>query len=66
MSDERENLPDLDEAARQVQESRRQAEQDMTRAQEQARRRLTLADRLRRLREDNGFQQMFEEAFGRG
>lgn len=66
MSDEREHRPDLDEAARLVEESRRQAEQDLSRALERARRRLTLADRLRRLREENGFARLFEEAFGGG
>lgn len=66
MSDEREHLPDLDEARDLVEASQRQAEQDMSRAKESARRKLTLAQRLRRLREENGFDRLFEQAFGGG
>ncbi|MER7500432.1 hypothetical protein AB0L05_27620 [Nonomuraea pusilla] len=58
--------PDIDEARQAAERSRRRAEQDLTRAHERAARWLTLAERLRRLREENGFQQLFEEAFGDG
>lgn len=61
-----EQLPDLDEARRAVEESRLRAEADMRGARERARRTMSLAERLRSLREENGFQQLFEEAFGGG
>ncbi|MCK2219687.1 hypothetical protein MF672_038715 [Actinomadura sp. ATCC 31491] len=66
MTDEREDLPDLDEARALVEASQRQSEHDMSRAEERARRRYSLAERLRRLREENGFAALFEEAFGGG
>lgn len=58
--------PDLDEAARRTEASRRQAEIDSRSARERARRVLSLAERLRRLREANGFEQIMDEAFGGG
>ncbi|MET8866544.1 hypothetical protein ABZW11_26700 [Nonomuraea sp. NPDC004580] len=63
---EDEHRPELDDARQAVEESRRRAEQDMNRARERARGWLSLAERLKRLREENGFQQLFEEAFGGG
>lgn len=59
-----EDRPDLDQAAEAAEESMRRAEQEQVRARESARRTLSLAQRLRRLREENGFQQLMEEAFG--
>ncbi|NUW45532.1 DUF7620 family protein [Nonomuraea rhodomycinica] len=56
--------PDIDDAKHAVQQSRERAEQELRQARERARRMLGLADRLRRLREENGFHQLFEEAFG--
>lgn len=61
-----EQPPDIDAARHAVEQSRRRAEQDQTRARERARRWLTLAEQLRQLREENGFQALFEEAFGGG
>lgn len=55
---------DLDEAAREAEESRRRAEEDAQRAHESAKRALSLAAVLRRLREENGFDRLFQEAFG--
>lgn len=59
-------LPDIDEAKQAAEESQRRAEADMQRAREQVRKSLTLADRLRRLREANGFTALLEDAFGGG
>jgi hypothetical protein len=66
MTDRDERLPDIDEAKQAAEESQRRAEADLHRAREQARRTLGLADRLRRLREQNGFDRMLDEAFGGG
>ncbi len=55
---------DLNQAAREAEASRRRAEEEAQRASESARRALSLAAILRRLREENGFQAIFEEAFG--
>ncbi|HEY9371035.1 DUF7620 family protein [Streptomyces sp.] len=57
-------LPDIDEARQAAEESQRRAEEDMQRARERARKSLSLADRLRRLREQNGFDRLFDDAFG--
>ncbi len=61
MTDDR---PDLDQAARETAESTRRAEHDKRQAMARARRQRSLAAVLRRLREENGFQAMFEDAFG--
>lgn len=66
MSDEREHRPDLDEAALLAEASRRQAQHDLAQAKARAHRRLTLAERLRRLREANGFSSLLDDAFGGG
>ncbi|GAA3720989.1 hypothetical protein GCM10022224_103520 [Nonomuraea antimicrobica] len=66
MSREDESLPDLDDARQAAEESRRRAERDLRQARERARWMLDLAARLKRLREANGFEEMFEEAFGGG
>lgn len=55
---------DLDQAAREAEESRRRAEEEARRAHEHARRALSLAAMLKRLREENGFHELFLEAFG--
>lgn len=60
------DMPGIDEARQAAEQSRQQAEHDLQRARERARKSLTLAERLRRLREDNGFDRLFEEAFGAG
>lgn len=64
MTTPNEDRPELDDARQAVEQSRRRAEQDLNRARERAHRWIDLAERLRRLREANGFQQLFEEAFG--
>ncbi|MEV4173971.1 hypothetical protein [Nonomuraea sp. NPDC049709] len=63
---EGERRPDIDDAREAVAESRRRAEQDMSQARERARRWVSLAERLRHLREENGFAALFDEAFGGG
>ncbi|RCG32002.1 hypothetical protein DQ384_05520 [Sphaerisporangium album] len=59
-----EQRPDLDQAARLVAESRRRAEQDAREARERARSKYSLAAMLRRLREENGFEAIMNDAFG--
>ncbi|MGI5274904.1 DUF7620 family protein [Nonomuraea sp. CA-218870] len=59
-----ERVPDIDEARQAADESRQRAEDDLRRAREQARHTLSVAARLRRLREANGFSELFDEAFG--
>ncbi|MGW0805939.1 DUF7620 family protein [Nonomuraea sp. NPDC002799] len=59
-------LSDIDEARQAAEASQRQAEEDMRRAREQAHKSLTLAGRLRRLREANGFSSLLDDAFGGG
>lgn len=59
-----ERLPDINEARQATEESERRAEADMRMACEQARESLSIADRLRRLREQNGFDRLFDDAFG--
>ncbi|MFN2636923.1 MAG: hypothetical protein ABR585_07855 [Gemmatimonadaceae bacterium] len=61
-----ESRPDIDEAARMAEESKRRADADHARARESARWSLSLARRLRRLREENGFGQLMDDAFGGG
>jgi hypothetical protein len=56
--------PDLEAAARLVEESTRRSEQDMRAGRERAKKTLSLAERLQRLREENGFDAFFEDAFG--
>lgn len=58
--------PDIDDARQAAEQSRQRAEQDLTQARARARSWLTLAERLRRLREENGFDRLFQEAFGGG
>jgi uncharacterized membrane protein len=59
-----ERMPDISEARQAAQESRQRAEEDLQRAMERARKTLTLAQRLRRLREANGFRALLDDAFG--
>lgn len=59
-----ERLPDIDEARQAADESMRRAEDAMRLAREQARHTLSIAARLRRLREANGFREIFDDAFG--
>lgn len=61
-----EDRPDIDEAARLAEESTRRAEAELRRARESARCTLSLARRLQRLREENGFGELLNEAFGGG
>jgi hypothetical protein len=55
---------DLNQAAREAEASRRRAEEEAQRARESAKRALSLAAVLKRLREENGFHELFQEAFG--
>jgi hypothetical protein len=66
MTHEDEPMPELDDARQAAARSRRRAEDDLAHARERARRARGLAERLRQLREENGFDRMFEEAFGSG
>jgi hypothetical protein len=59
-----ERLPDIDEARQAADESMRRAEDAMRLAREQARHTLSIAARLRRLREANGFSELFDDAVG--
>lgn len=56
--------PDIDRAAEQAQESRQRAERDLVHARESAKRSRSLARLLQRLREDNGFERIMNDAFG--
>jgi len=58
--------PDLGEAARLVEESRQRAAAERQRARESARGAWSLARRLRRLREANGFSELLNDAYGGG
>ncbi|PZG20591.1 DUF7620 family protein [Nonomuraea aridisoli] len=63
MTDERhEQQPGLQQAAHDVAASKRQAEKDLQRAREHAREHLTLARKLRELRESNHFAELLEAA----
>lgn len=64
MTHDDERLPDIDEARQAADESMQRAEDDLRRAREQARHTLRIASRLRRLREANGFSEIFDDAFG--
>ncbi|MCK2214303.1 hypothetical protein MF672_010940 [Actinomadura sp. ATCC 31491] len=66
MREQPDERPSLDDAARQAEQSRRRAEADLARARERARASRGIADRLRRMREDNHFARMFDEALGGG
>jgi hypothetical protein len=57
---------DIDEATRLANEATRMAEMEQQRARESARWSLLLARKLRRLREENGFGQLMNDAFGGG
>lgn len=59
-----ERVPDIEEARQAAEESMRRSEAEMARAREQARHTLSIAARLRLLREANGFSQLFDDAFG--
>lgn len=56
--------PDIDEARRLVEESKQRADAERRRARESARGTWSLARRLRRLREENGFDRIMDEAYG--
>lgn len=60
------DLPSIDEARQASGESLQRAEDDLRDARERARHTLTLAQKLRRLREENGFGRLFDDAFGGG
>lgn len=64
MTHDGQERPDLDEAAHLVAESSRRAEHDAQQSRERARSKRSLADRLRHLREANGFEQIMNDAFG--
>ncbi|WP_435832454.1 DUF7620 family protein [Nonomuraea rubra] len=54
----------IDQAAEDVADSHRRAERELAAARESAKRTLSLARRLRRLREANGFAELMDDAFG--
>nr|WP_062336211.1 hypothetical protein [Herbidospora sakaeratensis] len=54
--------PDLHQAARHVQESAERAQRDLDEARKRSRQARSLADKLRGLREENGFRDMFIQA----
>lgn len=66
MTPHEDDRPNLDEAQQQAEQSRRQAEQELKAARERARRTLTVAERLRRLRLENHFSELFDRALGGG
>jgi hypothetical protein len=66
MSRPEDQRPDIDEATRLVEESQRRAAAEQARAREAAGRSLSIARLLRRLREENGFGRLMDDAFGGG
>lgn len=58
----RDDQPDLEQAAKAAEESKRRAEQELKRARESAGRAMSLARRLQRLRQENGFREIFLDA----
>jgi hypothetical protein len=66
MAPSEDEMPGIDEARQAAGESRQRAEADLLHARERAKRVRSLADRLRRLREANGFAALFDDAFGGG
>jgi hypothetical protein len=54
--------PDIDQATEDAEESRRRAEAELARARESARHSLSIAARLRRLREANHFGELLMDA----
>ncbi|MEV0584117.1 hypothetical protein [Nonomuraea sp. NPDC050310] len=59
-------MDDLNEARRDAEESAERARKEAREALARARKARSLAQWLRRLREENGFDRLFEEAYGRG
>lgn len=59
-------MTDFERAAIAAEESCRRADEDARRSEESAHRLLSLAAVLRNLREANGFDQLFQDAYGRG
>ncbi|MET8334351.1 DUF7620 family protein [Streptosporangium canum] len=66
MSRPEDQRPDIDEATRLVEESKRRAAAEQARAREAAGRSLSIARLLKRLREENGFGRLMDDAFGGG
>jgi len=66
MAPHEEDLPGINEARQAAEKSRRRAEEEFAEAHARARRTRSLAALLRRLREDNGFGQLLDDAFGGG
>ncbi|MFC6080901.1 DUF7620 family protein [Sphaerisporangium aureirubrum] len=66
MTGDEQDRPDLDQARHLVDESRLRAQRDMRAAKEKARHKRSLAQRLRELREENGFDRVLDDAFGGG
>lgn len=58
----RDDRPDLEQAVQAAEESKQRAEQELKRARESAGRTMSLARRLRQLREENGFREIFLDA----
>ncbi|MGA4989854.1 DUF7620 family protein [Nonomuraea bangladeshensis] len=61
-----EDQPDIQQAAREVEQSKLQAQRELDAARKRARHALRIAQRLRELREANGFYQILDDAFGGG
>ena len=57
---------EMQRAVQEAEESTRRAQEELTQARERAGRTRTRALRWRALREENGFSQIFDDAFGGG
>ncbi|GAA0853535.1 hypothetical protein ACFQVD_26400 [Streptosporangium amethystogenes subsp. fukuiense] len=66
MTPHEEDLPGINEARQAAEESWRRAEEEFAQAHARAKWTRSLAARLRRLREENGFGEFLEDAFGGG
>ncbi len=60
-----EDRPDLEEAAARTRKSAHQADRDLAQAREESSVWMQIARKLQQLREDNGFEEIFKDAFGR-
>jgi hypothetical protein len=60
------DFDEIERAEREAAESRLRAQQELRQARERAGRTLSIARRLRELREANGFGALLDEAFGGG
>lgn len=58
--------PDIEHATRDAAQSKLRAQQELASARERAGKTLSIARRLRELREENGFGALLDDAFGGG